>query len=120
MKTLTIITGAVHNGKSLLGNRLAKGMGGTYKREILSRSNLVRLHKNDFTESVVIFEQVPGYEIIQLIQDIDFYKLIQKKDVIIITSTYLTTANLFIEGSLGANFLIQIVLSSLILPGTKP
>lgn len=118
MKTVTIIKGSDRSGKSLLADRLAKSIADkpeVYKGA-LNRPNMVRLHKMGDAVAVALFEMVPGYEIEQVLRDVDFFKLLEKSHVIITTYDNITTEDLQVEGHPSHPFVIQILLTEVIFP----
>lgn len=123
MKTLTIITGAARSGKSLLAERLATGITGdpligSHRKRNLTRENIIQLYRaaHPGIASVVIFEMVPQYEIEQLIQDIDFFKLIQKCYVIMTSEDYFNVDDLILTAAPEARFIIQVLISEIKFP----
>lgn len=119
MKNLTIICGTGISGKSLLAQRLGVCIGkdkASVKTEKLTRENMKRLATCAGPNAVVIFEMVPGYEIWQVIQDMDFYTLIDRVHVIITTSDMIYKEALVEHGGPTPNFLIQIIHSTVIFP----
>lgn len=123
MKTLTIITGAARSGKSLLAERLATGITGdpligSHRKRNLTRENIIQLYRaaHPGIASVVIFEMVPQYEIEQLIQDIDFFKLIQKCYVIMTSEDYFNVDDLIPTAAPEARFIIQVLISEIKFP----
>lgn len=120
MKTLIIIIGSGPCGKSLLADRLAKSIadGNGYMRAKLDRENMVKLHRGHQVDSVVIFEMVPQYQIEELIQDVDFYKLITHRHVIMTSPNFFDPGNL-VKDKPAAQFLIQVLTAQLMLPGQR-